>query len=284
MSRTLYLVLLLITVTVSSVYSQQLSVKSFRALPNDMDARQNFREMDQNGELCAIVKVVTPESSFQFEIGSLGITKTEQKTGEIWLFIPHGAKRLSIFHKSLGVLRDYFFPERIDEGVCYELVLVSGKTVTTVVANEIESQWLIITSEPTGADVFINDEPAGVTPYQNLLPVGKYNYRLQKTLYLNSAGVVELVSGGQKQKINAKLEPNFGTIDVTSSPERGASVLLSDRVVMLTNGPAATIGEILDVKLEHPRNRLALANDPHFVECRAAILEFLYQKQLKKAA
>jgi formylglycine-generating enzyme required for sulfatase activity len=191
-----------------------------------MDARQNFREMDQNGELCAIVKVVTPESGFQFEIGSLGITKTEQKTGEIWLFIPHGAKRLSIFHKSLGVLRDYFFPERIDEGVCYELVLVSGKTVTTVVANEIESQWLIITSEPTGADVFINDEPAGVTPYQNLLPVGKYNYRLQKTLYLNSAGVVELVSGGQKQKINAKLEPNFGTIDVTSSPERGASVLL----------------------------------------------------------
>ncbi len=226
MSRTLYLVLLLITVTVSSVYSQQLSVKSFRALPNDMDARQNFREMDQNGELCAIVKVVTPESGFQFEIGSLGITKTEQKTGEIWLFIPHGAKRLSIFHKSLGVLRDYFFPERIDEGVCYELVLVSGKTVTTVVANEIESQWLIITSDPSGADVFINDEPAGVTPYQNLLPVGKYNYRLQKTLYLNSAGVVELVSGGQKQKINAKLEPNFGTIDVTSSPERGASVLL----------------------------------------------------------
>ena len=68
----------------------------------------------------------------------------------------------------------------------------------------------------------------GVTPYQNLLPVGKYNYRLQKTLYLNSAGVVELVSGEQKQKINAKLEPNFGTIDVTSSPERGASVLLDE--------------------------------------------------------
>ena len=226
MNRYLYLAFFFIIASFSTAIGQQLSVKSFRALLNDMDARQNFREMDQNGELCAIIKVVTPESGFQFEIGSLGITKTEQKTGEIWLFIPHGAKRLSIFHKSLGVLRDYFFPERIDEGVCYELVLVSGKTVTTVVANEIESQWLIITSEPTGADVFINDEPAGVTPYQNLLPVGKYNYRLQKTLYLNSAGVVELVSGGQKQKINAKLEPNFGTIDVTSSPERGASVLL----------------------------------------------------------
>jgi len=53
---------------------------------------------------------------------------------------------------------------------------------------------------------------------------------------------------------------------------------------MLTNGPAATIGEILEVKLERPRERLKLAHDPHFAECRAAILEFLYQKQLKKAA
>jgi nitrate/nitrite transport system ATP-binding protein len=54
------------------------------------------------------------------------------------------------------------------------------------------------------------------------------------------------------------------------------AVLLSDRVVMMTNGPAATIGEILEVKLEKPRNRLQLAHDPHFAECRAAILEFLY--------
>jgi len=62
------------------------------------------------------------------------------------------------------------------------------------------------------------------------------------------------------------------------------AVLLSDRVVMMTNGPAATIGEILEVKLAKPRDRLQLAHDPHFAECRAAILEFLYQKQMKKAA
>ena len=62
------------------------------------------------------------------------------------------------------------------------------------------------------------------------------------------------------------------------------AVLLSDRVVMMTNGPAATIGEILEVKLPKPRDRLQLAHDPHFAECRGAILEFLYQKQMKKAA
>ena len=62
------------------------------------------------------------------------------------------------------------------------------------------------------------------------------------------------------------------------------AVLLSDRIVMMTNGPAATIGEILDVRLPRPRDRLKLAHDHDFVECRAALLEFLYQKQVRKAA
>jgi len=57
------------------------------------------------------------------------------------------------------------------------------------------------------------------------------------------------------------------------------AVLLSDRIVMMTNGPAATIGEILDVKLARPRNRLTLAHDPDYIGYRAAVLEFLYEKQ-----
>ena len=62
------------------------------------------------------------------------------------------------------------------------------------------------------------------------------------------------------------------------------AVLLSDRIVMLTNGPAATIGEILHVQLERPRERLALANDPKYHEYRGAVLEFLYHRQLRPAA
>ena len=62
------------------------------------------------------------------------------------------------------------------------------------------------------------------------------------------------------------------------------AVLLSDRVVMLTNGPAATICEILEVQLARPRDRLQLAHDAAYAEYRAAIMEFLYSKQLRKAA
>jgi nitrate/nitrite transport system ATP-binding protein len=61
------------------------------------------------------------------------------------------------------------------------------------------------------------------------------------------------------------------------------AVLLSDRVVMMTNGPAARIGEILDVNLPRPRERLALAHDARFMELRAAVLEFLYDKQAQRA-
>ncbi|KAK0357849.1 hypothetical protein LTR94_037740, partial [Friedmanniomyces endolithicus] len=53
------------------------------------------------------------------------------------------------------------------------------------------------------------------------------------------------------------------------------AVLLSDRIVMLTNGPAATIGEIVEVGLERPRDRVALAQDARYTEHRKAVLEFL---------
>ncbi len=56
------------------------------------------------------------------------------------------------------------------------------------------------------------------------------------------------------------------------------AVLLSDRIVMMTNGPAATIGEILTVPIERPRNRVELAEDPTYMHCRKAVLDFLYTR------
>lgn len=60
------------------------------------------------------------------------------------------------------------------------------------------------------------------------------------------------------------------------------AVLLSDRVIMMTNGPEATIGEILEVNLERPRDRVALQQDPEYIRCREAILAFLYKKFAKE--
>jgi len=62
------------------------------------------------------------------------------------------------------------------------------------------------------------------------------------------------------------------------------AVLLSDRIVMMTNGPAATIGDIVNVDLPRPRDRLALVNDSRYHHLRGRVLEFLYQKQMRPAA
>jgi nitrate/nitrite transport system ATP-binding protein len=56
------------------------------------------------------------------------------------------------------------------------------------------------------------------------------------------------------------------------------AVLLSDRIVMMTNGPAATIGEVLTVPLARPRNRVELAEDPAYMHCRREVLDFLYTR------
>lgn len=58
------------------------------------------------------------------------------------------------------------------------------------------------------------------------------------------------------------------------------AVLLSDRIVMMSNGPSATIGEILDIDLLRPRNRLDLAEDPKFNHYRAEVVKFLHERHV----
>ena len=57
------------------------------------------------------------------------------------------------------------------------------------------------------------------------------------------------------------------------------AVLLSDKIVMMTNGPAATIGEVLSVELPRPRSRVTLADDPAYLHYRKAVIDFLYTRQ-----
>jgi nitrate/nitrite transport system ATP-binding protein len=56
------------------------------------------------------------------------------------------------------------------------------------------------------------------------------------------------------------------------------AVLLSDRIVMMTNGPSATIGDVLTVNLPRPRKRLELVSDSRYIACREAVLRFLYER------
>ena len=85
----------------------------------------------------------------------------------------------------------------------------------------------------------------------------------------------------QDSLMEIQQELNNSVIMITHDVDE--AVLLSDRIVMMTNGPAATVGEILSVNLERPRSRLELAKDPEYNRLRAEVLKFLYEKQRKVA-
>ena len=92
-----------------------------------------------------------------------------------------------------------------------------------------------------------------------------------------------LTRAALQDELNSVMAKTGATV-VMVTHDVDEAVLLSNRIVMMTNGPAATIGEILDVKIDRPRDRLALASDSTYTSCRAAVLDLLYRKQLKKAA
>lgn len=81
----------------------------------------------------------------------------------------------------------------------------------------------------------------------------------------------------QDSVMEIQAELNNTVIMITHDVDE--SVLLSDKIVMMTNGPAATVGDVLNIDLERPRNRLELADDPQYNKYRADVLKFLYERQ-----
>ena len=94
-------------------------------------------------------------------------------------------------------------------------------------------------------------------------------------------GALDALTRAHLQDSLMEIHADLGNTVIMITHDVDEAVLLSDRIVMMTNGPSATIGEILDVKLERPRDRLALADNPEYNHYRHEVLTFLYEKQKK---
>jgi len=97
-------------------------------------------------------------------------------------------------------------------------------------------------------------------------------------------GALDALTRAHLQDELLSIVARTGSTVVMVTHDVDEAVLLSDRIVMMTNGPAATIGEVLEVPLERPRRRLELATDPRYIACRREVLAFLYQRQARKVA
>ena len=91
-------------------------------------------------------------------------------------------------------------------------------------------------------------------------------------------GALDALTRAHLQDELLKIVARTKSTEVMVAHDVDEAVLLSDRIVMMTNGPAATIGDVLSVPLARPRNRVELAEDPTYIACRKAVLDFLYTR------
>ena len=148
MRKILLLICSILITGILPVMADGISVISFKLLDTDLTANtRGTQKLDQNGEKAALIKIVTPERGFLFNGGSLGIVGTEEKAGEIWLYVPPRAQKLTITHEVFGVLRDYFYPVSVQGGRTYEMLLDIGT-----------GRYVTITSSQAKSDVTVDGE------------------------------------------------------------------------------------------------------------------------------
>ncbi|MFT6255932.1 MAG: nitrate/nitrite transport system ATP-binding protein [Cellvibrionaceae bacterium] len=94
-------------------------------------------------------------------------------------------------------------------------------------------------------------------------------------------GALDALTRAHMQDSLMEIQSQLNNTVIMITHDVDEAVLLSDKIVMMTNGPEATVGEILTVDLQRPRNRLALAQDTEYNRLRSEVLKFLYKKQRK---
>jgi len=221
-----------------NIYGQnpQLRVNSFANDPLDMTANmEGTRVLDQNKHTCALIKVRTTLTGLSFDVSVMGITKKVQKTGEIWLYLPAGERRLTISHQQLGVIQ-HDLGQPLQAGKTYVMELV-GADVTTIIDELVTQQWLVFDVTPKNATVILEGEPLvsddGVS--QKYLKFGKYSYIVQAADYHSQQGTVSVDDPEQKHKLVIELSPAFGYLTVPSSGTlSGATVSIDNTSIGTT--------------------------------------------------
>ena len=230
----LFTILLFICPAIPVLAQQgKINVASFQRMESDITARVTAPKRDQNGEVCALIRIVTNVKDLMFEPDALGITARENKTGEIWLYVPRGARRISILHDQLGIMRNYFYPDIIEKATVYEMVLNTGDQQDKPVV-ENNMQLIVVRPEPATANIYIDDEQVPVENglFNATMPKGDHTYRVEAPMYQPEAGVISLGSSPVTKSV--VLKPKFGYMEIFSLPEQDAKVYIDTVLVGTT--------------------------------------------------
>jgi nitrate/nitrite transport system ATP-binding protein len=92
-------------------------------------------------------------------------------------------------------------------------------------------------------------------------------------------GALDALTRAHLQDQVMAIQQRLGNTVLMITHDVDEAVLLADRIVMMTNGPAAVIGQVLTIELKRPRDRLELAEDKSYSHYRGEVMRFLYERQ-----
>ena len=161
-------------------------MREFKAEPLDQTANsRDTRRTDRvNGKTAALIKITTPLplSELEFTGSALGVVATEQKTGQIWLYIPERSQRITILHKEHGAV-NVVYGDEIASGRTYSMILnFEGKDVSFV-------------ASAAGAAITVDGDSIGPSPQTVYLAYGVHVVKAVKGSLLFD-GTVEVSKDG----------------------------------------------------------------------------------------
>ena len=226
----LYSLLVLFLIPVLSFGQDKIAVANFSLDQKDLTAIQQGTMLeDQNGEKCAIIKVKTTEKGFTFDIGSLAVQKVDYNhTAEIWVYVPHGAKKITIAHPQLGEV-SYDFPIPIEKGKTYIMKLTTN-TVVTSVFDEKHSGRLILNISPKNATVGLDGRVESISNGvidENVF-YGTHRYVISADRYHTLDDTVTIRS--EKTVRNVRLKQAWGWLKFDNSADLTDAHLFVDTV------------------------------------------------------
>lgn len=206
-----------------------MDVSGFTREDADMMARitKPVRDKDE-GKLCALIRVETGLKDLNVRADALGIVQQEEHNGEVWLYVPYGAKSLSFSHEGyFSLLYQYAMP--IEEGVVYKLRLQTYDTPPAGGAVT-QTQMFVLTHNPDEATVIIDDMEVttenGV--FAAMMSKGEHSYKVKAPQYEEKEG--DIVLGDQPVRETVKLDPLFGTFQLRTLPVDGFNVSINGQI------------------------------------------------------
>ena len=210
----------------NTAYADEFVVKDFKLDIADLSARK-AEIKDFNGDVCAIIKILTDIPGLKFD-ANISITHQEFKNGSYRLFVSPTERKLTIMKDGFIPL-EYVLPLKIESNNVYVMILT--RQSAEVIKNTNTTGLILLKTEPDKADVRINGEFKGKTPFQLELAEGKYNYKLSKSLFHSFEGSFEIKANETTKPEPIKLLKNYGSLNIKTLPEDGVEIEIDQKPI-----------------------------------------------------